>query len=426
MIKTLGLAGLASQLPKFSFAADMGSKRIKVGLIGCSNRGLQAVENMICASGKDVQICAIGDLFEDRLKGGANRIEGLKKKYGERFGADIVDLPASRQFAGWDAYKQVIAENVDVIIHATPPAFRPMHLKACIEANKHVFAEKPACVDVAGARLLKEISKEASKRRLSIIPGVQRRYHCGYMEAAKRVQDGQIGEIISAQCFWLNSRFFIQNFDHKIADPYEMEYQVRNWFIFRWLSGDSYVEQHVHNIDVISWIMGRNPKEVVGNGGRALDIPFPEMGDRFSHFAVDYDYGKGVHCASYSRRENKTADYVLERIIGTKGVLETSMGGQQITGENPWKADGKYPQCLEEEHRILIDSVKNNEPVNMLDAMTDSTLMAIAGRESAYTGFKFKFDWIAERSKNSWLPEKLEFGKHENIFVPIPGKYKLE
>lgn len=426
-IKTVSVMGAAAALPKFSWAT--GDKAtLKVGLIGCSGRGTDAVRNILDAAKGSVKIVAIADLFPDRLEYAMKRFAGFESKFGYCKGH--FDIPASRQYAGWDAYKQLLADaDVDIVIHATPPVFRPLHLRAIVEAGKHMFVEKPACVDPSQARELYEIADLADKKGLTVIPGVQRRFHPGYVEAIKRIQDGQIGDIIAVQAYWLNSRFFIQDGGKlrlQNPDPMQMEYQIRNWFIFRWASGDCYVEQHVHNLDVVRWALGKDPVEVNGLGGRRWDIPYPQYGDRFSHFAVDFDFGDGLHCASYSRREQKSKDYVLERFVGTKGVLETNENNmQRITGDKPWEAPKGLPHALVEEHRVLLDSVRNNKKINMLRDMIGSTLMAIAGRESCYSGTNFKYGWIKQKSKLSLAPKEWKFGVHDIDPIPLPGEYKL-
>ena len=426
-LKTASILGITSTLPRFSWAEGNKAK-LKVGLVGCSGRGLGAVKNMMDAANGAVEMVAIADLFQDRLDLAMKKFSQYQAKFDSCKGN--FDIPKSRQYCGWDAYKQLLDEGgVDVVIHATPPVFRPLHIRATVEAGKHMFVEKPACVDPTQARELYEIADMADKKGLTIIPGVQRRFHPGYVEAIKRLQDGQIGDIIAVQAYWLNSRFFIQDGSKlrlQNPDPMQMEYQIRNWVIFRWASGDCYVEQHVHNLDVVRWALGKDPVEVNGVGGRRWDIPYPQMGDRFSHFAVDYDFGEGLHCASYSRRENKSKDYVLERFIGTKGILETNENRmQRITGNKPWEAPKDQPQALVEEHRILIDSVLNNKKINMLRDMVGSTLMAIAGRESCYSGTNFKFGWIEKKSQQSFAPKEWKFGVHDIDPIPLPGEYKL-
>ncbi len=424
-IKTIATTGAIATLPRFSWAQNT-KARINVGLIGCSGRGIGAVRDMLVAANGAVNIVALADLFQDRIDVALKAFKGYEKK---SWGKGNINIADNKKFVGWDAYKELIArDDIDLIIHATPPVFRPLHLRAAVEANKHIFVEKPACVDPVQARQLMEIADLADKKKLSIVPGVQRRFDQGYRECVKRIQDGDIGEIISAQAYWLNSRFFIQNggkpYMHN-PNPMEMEYQIRNWFIFRWTSGDCYVEQHVHNLDVVRWVMGKDPVEVNGVGGRRWDIPYPELGDRYSHFAVDFDFGNGVHCSSFSRREQKSKDYVLERFVGTKGIAELNYTGQKIIGAKAWQSPKGLPNMLNEEHRYLIESILNNKPLNMLRDMVDSTLMAIAGRESCYAGQNFKFNWIKHRSKLSYEPKEWKFGKHDLPQIPLPGEYKL-
>ncbi len=435
MLKTTALAGTYAMMPKFSFAAVKGSDRIKVGVIGCSGRGISAVRDMLNAD-SNVCIVALADLFEDRIQFALDKFADYTspKKAGEPsnysntgFPKECFDIPKERQFVGWDAYKKLLETDVDLIIHATPPVFRPMHLRACVEAGKHIFVEKPACVDAVQIRELYETAKLADEKKLCIIGGIQRRFHAGYVEGIKRIQDGDIGEILSTQCYWLNSRFFIQKLNTSNPDPESMEYQIRNWFIFTWASGDSYVEQHVHNLDIILWgLNGKKPKEVNGLGGRRWDIPFPEMGNRFSHFAVDFDFGDGLRCASYGRREEKAGGYVVERFVGTKGVFETSdINNVRITGAKAWESPKSVPQCLVEEHAELLRCVRNGVHRNMLSELTDSTYMAIAGRESAYAGTRVKYDWFLMRSQKSYLPTEFSFGKKPIDPIPLPGIYKF-
>lgn len=422
-IKSAAALGALAALPKYSWAEGKKSQ-LKVGLIGCSGRGLGAVGDMLAAAKGAVKFVAIADLFPDRLDVAMNAF----KRYEGKFGKECFDVPVSRRFSGWDAYAQLIAEDVDVIIHATPPVFRPLHLRAAVEAGKHLFVEKPACVDPVQARELEQVADLADKKGLSIIPGVQRRFHKGYQEAIKRVHDGEIGELLGAQVYWLNSRFWIQNGGKlylQNPDPMQMEYQIRNWFIFRWISGDCYVEQHVHNLDILRWVVGKDPLIVCGVGGRRWDLAYPSLGDRFSHFAVDYDFGDGLHASSYSRREPKSKDYVFERFVGTKGALETSYEKQRIIGPKAWESPTDIPQCMQEEHRVLIESVLNGKPINMLRDMLNSTLMAIAGRESCYAGRDFKFAWLKNRSKQSFAPKEWKFGVHDINGVPLPGEYEL-
>ena len=278
-----------------------------------------------------------------------------------------------------------------------------------------------------------ELSAEADKKGLSVVCGTQRRYHQGYQEIIKRVQDGMIGEPLSAQAYW-NSSGYVgdpqQNRDELGYDT--MEYQIRNWFSFIWTSGDHIVEQHVHNLDVIMWALGDNrfPKEVRGWGGRSTDLPTPKYGDRFSHFTVDFDMGDGLRLFSFCQQDPKCAGEVGERLIGTKGIMNTALWGSKQTitdlkGNVLYAAPDNVPECLEMEHKVLLDSIRAGKPINKLNMLINSTLLAIAGRMSAFSGKKFKYEWMMKRSQENLMPEKMEFCKHPTAGVPVPGKYKL-
>ena len=428
MLKAAAVASAYAALPKYSFAAAKGSDKLKVGVIGCSGRGIAAVRDMINAD-RNVEIVALADLFPDRIDYALSRFESYKNNKTKPLPADCFNVKKEMIFTGWDAYKQLLQTDVDLVIHATPPVFRPMHLKACLEAGKHVFIEKPGAVDAVGARQLYECADLADKKGLSVIGGIQRRFHKGYMEGIERMKAGELGDITSTQAVWLNSKFFIQKMRLQNPDPESMEYQVRNWFIFTWTSGDCYVEQHVHNLDIILWGLDKKPIMVNGLGGRRWDLPVPQMGNRFSHFAVDFDFGNNLHCYSYSRRETGAQEMVQEKFMGTKGTLELSLQRQRIIdndGKTLWEMPQKdLPQCLEEEHRVLIEAIRSGKQKNMIRELADSTVMAIAGRESAYAGRAFKYDWLLAKSQKNYLPAECKFGKKPVDGIPIPGEYQL-
>lgn len=432
-VKTAGIAGLAAAtLPKFSFAAVKGDDRIKVGLIGCGGRGTGATINMICAD-QNVQLVAVADLFEDKIEPSLKRIQdNCKKKFPDKADA-IIDPSKVKKFSGWNCVDELLKEDVDVVIEATPPCFRTPHYAKIVAAGKHAFLEKPCSIDITQARQMFELSAEADKKGLCVVCGTQRRYHQGYQEIIKRVQDGMIGEPLSAQAYW-NSSGYVgdpqQNRDELGYDT--MEYQIRNWFSFIWTSGDHIVEQHVHNLDVIMWALGddRFPKEVRGWGGRSTDLPTPKYGDRFSHFTVDFDMGDGLRLFSFCQQDPKCAGEVGERLIGTKGIMNTALWGSKQTitdlkGNVLYAAPENVPECLEMEHKTLLDAIRAGKHINKLNMLINSTLLAIAGRMSAFSGKKFKYEWMLKRSQENLMPEKMEFCKHPTAGVPVPGKYKL-
>ncbi len=425
-VKSSAIMGMAATLPRYSFAKAKGNDRIKVGLIGCGGRGRGAVCNMISAD-QNIELVAVADLFANKPQLALDHIQKHINKLGDS-AKGVLDMSKVKRFIGLNCVDEILATDIDVVIDACPPVFRTPHFEKIVAAGKHAFLEKPPCVDAVQARKMLELSKIADEKGLCVVCGTQRRYYEGYQEMVKRVQDGEIGEIVNAQCYW-NSNIYVGGPEFLRNEELAwdtMEYQIRNWFSFIWASGDHIVEQHVHNLDVVRWALGKDPVEVNGIGGRRWDIPYPQYGDRFSHFGVDFDFGNGLHCASYSRREQKSKDYVLERFVGTKGILETNENNmQRITGAKPWEAPKGLPHALIEEHRVLIDSVLNNKKINMLREMVDSTLMAIAGRESCYSGTNFKYGWIKQKSQLSLAPKEWKFGVHDIDPIPLPGEYKL-
>jgi predicted dehydrogenase len=432
-VKTSAILGAAAALPRYSLAAARGSDRIKVGIIGCGNRGCGAFINMMEAD-QNIKLVAMADLFEDKLERGRKRIIEAAKKYEN--GAEIAAEGKIKRFIGVGCEDQLLAEDVDVVIDACSPVFRTPHFEKIVAAGKHAFLEKPPCVDAVQARKMLELSKKADEKGLCVVCGTQRRYDVGYQEAIERIRNGEIGEIVSAQCYW-NASIYVGGpkfLNHEELACDTMEYQIRNWFSFIWASGDNIVEQHVHNLDVAMWALGdnRKPVEVRAWGGRSTDLPMPKFGDRFSHFAVDFDMGNGLRLASYCQQDPKAAPEVGERIIGTNGIMYSNLYGQisisERNGKKRWVFDKSQRKrdSMVEEHAFLLDAIRKGKHVNKIDQLVNSTLLAIAGRMSAYSGMKFKFDWVLKKSQESFEPEKIELAKKMPMNgVPVPGKYKL-
>jgi myo-inositol 2-dehydrogenase / D-chiro-inositol 1-dehydrogenase len=366
---------IASSLSSIPGAYAAGSDEIRVGVIGCGGRGTGAIDNVL-SSAEGVRLVAMGDLFKDRLQ---SSLENLTKH-----GAKI-DVPADRQFVGWDAFKKVVAvSDVNYIILATPPAFRPMHLRAAIEAGKNVFTEKPVAVDPAGIKTVFELADVAKSKGLAVVAGTQRRHQAAYIEAMKRVHDGAIGDVVALRAYWNQGGLWTKPRQPEWTD---MEWQLRNWLYFTWLSGDHIVEQHVHNLDVANWYMGdKIPVRVVGVGGRQARTG-PEYGHIYDHFGLDYEYDNGVHLMSMCRQQPGTPGLVAEFAAGSKGRCDTQDGVRyEILGPNAWKYSAQPTEPYVQEHTDLIASIRGGTPLNELRRVAESTLTAIAGREAAYTG----------------------------------------
>ncbi len=397
---------MSSRRPCTLWAA--GSDTIRVGVIGCGGRGSGAAQNCV-ASSPGVKIVALADAFGDRL-------QGLKKRF---------SVPDDRCFTGLDAYKQVLAlPDVNLVILATPPGFRPVHLAAAIQAGKNVFMEKPVCVCPSGYKMVVEASEQAQQKGLAIVTGTQRRHQAIYVETMKRIHDGAIGDIVSAQAYWNQGALWVNQRKPGQAD---VDWQIRNWLYFTWLSGDHIVEQHVHNIDVINWAFKDvQPETVHALGGRQWRTG-PEYGNIFDHFGVEFIYPNDVRTISMCRQIDRTTDNVSERIVGTKGICRPDQG--QILGEKAWsyKSSGQEVDPYVQEHTDLIKSIRDGKPLNEGKRIADSTLCAIMGRESAYSRQQFKRAWFLGRCTLDLVPPtdlKLTDSKPVPAFA-VPGVYQL-
>jgi predicted dehydrogenase len=408
--KTAAVASVAAAMPGNLGVFVSGSDAIRIGVIGCGGRGTGAAIDCLTAD-PGVEVVALGDLVPDRV---ASALKNLTGKFPDR-----VKVPPSRCFTGFDNYRGVCScPDVNLIVTAAPPGFRPMHLKAMVEAGKHVFMEKPVAVDPVGVRSVIASSDLAARKRLAIVAGTQRRHQTSYLELMKRVQGGQIGEIVGAQCYWNQGDLWVRKREPNMT---EMEWQCRNWLYFSWLSGDHIVEQHVHNIDVVNWAMGSMPKNVMGMGGRQVRVA-SEYGNIFDHFAVEYEYGNGVRVASQCRQTKGCAERIAERIVGTKGV---ALGSGEILGEKPWKFTAKEANPYVLEHVDLIASIRSGKPLNEGRQIAESTMCAIIGRMSAYTGRAISWEWAMNSSTLDLSPARYEFGPNPVDPVAIPGTTPL-
>jgi myo-inositol 2-dehydrogenase / D-chiro-inositol 1-dehydrogenase len=400
---------LASGLAGIHGAYAAGSDEIRVGLIGCGGRGTGAIGNAI-DSAPGVRLVAMGDMFKDRLQDSLKNLE----KYGDK-----IAVSPDNQFVGWDAYKKVVAQSdVNYVILATPPAFRSTHLRAAIEAGKNTFTEKPVAVDTMAIKNCLELAELSKSKNLAIVAGTQRRHQPAYLEAMRRVQDGAIGDVTSMRVFWNQGGLWTKP---RQAEWTDMEWQLRNWLYFTWLSGDHIVEQHVHNLDVANWVMGGPPVRVTGVGGRQARTA-PEYGNIYDHFGLDYEYASGAHVLSMCRQQPGTPGLVAEFATGTKGTCDTQDGVRyEIKGADAWKWSGEPVDPYVQEHTDLIASIRNGTPLNELRRVTESTLTAIAGREAAYTGKVVTLEQLMA-APFSLMPSKLEFGPIAVPPVAIPGQ----
>jgi predicted dehydrogenase len=367
------------------FVHAAGSDVLKVGLIGCGGRGKGAASQALHAD-KNVKLVALGDAFADRLQ---DAHDYLKKHKDNADVADRVAVPDDHCFTGLGAYKQVI-DRVDVVLLATPPGFRPMHLRAAIDAGKHVFCEKPMAVDGPGVRKVLAAAAEAKKKNLSLVSGFCWRRHPIMRETMKRIHDGALGDIRAMQCSYNTGPLWVRP---REAGWTDMEYQLRNWYYFTWLSGDFNVEQHVHNLDKVAWALkDEYPVKAVGLGGRQVRTG-PEFGHIFDHHAVAYEYAGGAKLFSFCRQQANCAPDVSDHFWGSRGtchVIAKFPPKVTITGPDAWKskAERNDPKLdmYQIEHDELFASIRDGKPINDGEWMAKSTLMAIMGRMATYTG----------------------------------------
>src|SRR5262245_15983520 len=364
------------------YAAD--SQTMNVGLIGCGGRGMGAVRNILDAD-KNVQIVGLCDLFEDKVKRALGNLQKGKR-------TDQIVASPETCFHGFDGYKKLLqVQDLNYVIIATPPGFRPYHLEAAIEAGKNIFTEKPVAVDVAGIRKCLELVTKSKEKNLKIAAGTQRRHQAGYIETMKQVHNGLIGDIVSARVYWNGTT----PWDHtpRPKGMSDAHYQLYNWYHFVWLCGDHIVEQHVHNLDVANWALKGNPIKATGMGGRSnRRVGDPkDAGHIFDHFAVEYEYPNNVIVQSYCRQIDGCANAVDEHFVGTKGRVYTNNNGTYLlNGKELAPADRIDPYV--QEHNDLINAIRDDKPINELENVTNSTFTAILGRMSAYSGKALKWD----------------------------------
>jgi predicted dehydrogenase len=421
----VGSIAVAGNLAVGAYAA--GNDIIKVGLIGCGGRGRGAVKNILEAEhrlNKDnpkVQIVAVADAFEDVAKNAAKTFSNPESDtYGQY--AKQVKITPDTTFGGLDAYQKLLATDVNLVILATPPGFRPYHLEAAIKAGKNIFCEKPVAVDATGARKCYSLVDEAKKKNIAIVAGTQRRHQKAYIEVMKKVHGGEIGEIRAARCAWNGREPWYKKRPEGMADS---TYQLTNWYHYLWLCGDHIVEQHVHNLDVINWAMNDHPVKASGFGGRAFRHPGPakEAGQIWDHFAVEYEYKNGVRLSSYCRHFPVPHDDVSETVIGTTGVSYTRDGSAYQINGKPVGSDNI--SAYVQEHIDLLNSIRANAPLNELKSVTDSTFTAILGRNACYACATLGWDDMLSRAEDT-MPKDFTLGKAmDAAAAPRPGSWQL-
>ncbi|NLB26895.1 MAG: Gfo/Idh/MocA family oxidoreductase [Bacteroidales bacterium] len=383
-------------------------KELKAGVIGCGGRGSGAALNFLDA-GPNLTITALGDVFQDR-------IDNLKNKLKEQKG---IDIPQEKCFIGFDAFEKVIDTDVDIVILATSPKFRAQHFEAAVKARKHVFMEKPVAIDPTGIRQVIAAAKMADAQGLKIVTGTQRRHEHSYINLLKEINNNAIGNIVSANVYWNGGKLW-----HRDNNPdwSEMEWMIRDWVNWCWLSGDHIVEQHIHNLDVATWYMGTHPVKALGFGSRQRRV----TGDQYDNFSIDYLYEDGRHMHSTCRQINGCANGVYEVFNGTKAIATTTGHKPQIidsSGNQLFVAEASEISPFLQEHIDLVTCIRKDIPVNEAEQTAISNLVAIMGRVSAYTGKEVSYEEMMN-SDMKLGPEKYimgNIGYIEKATIPVPG-----
>ena len=401
-------------IPVLNDKADDG-KELKAGVIGCGGRGSGAIVNLLTAA-NGIKVVALGDTFADRL-------EGLKKNLAEKHNQVV---PDANCFVGFDAYKKVIDSGVDMVIIATPPVFRPVHFQYATEKGVHSFLEKPIAVDPKGYRMIMATAKQAQAKGLSVVTGTQRHHQRPYVEAFQKIQQGMIGEITGGNVYWNQGMLWYKERQKGWSD---MEWMIRDWVNWKWLSGDHIVEQHVHNIDVFLWFSGLKPVKATGFGARHRRI----TGDQYDQFSIDFEMENGIHLHSMCRQIDGCSNNVSEFIQGTKGSWNSANHEiKDLAGNVIWKFDAEAekaaytqtnPYVLE--HVDWVNHIRKGTAHDEATECAISCLAGVMGREAAYTGATVTWDEISA-SNLDYMPEKLELGKMDmsEYVVKVTGKAK--
>jgi len=400
-----------------SRAAADERRPLRLGIVGCGGRGAGAIQDSLSIN-EGVTLVAAADLHDSKCA-------ALRKGLAERFAGKIA-LDDAKMHGGLDGYKRVLDDpQVDVVLFATSPGFRPAYVKAAVEAGKHVFAEKPVCVDPAGYRTCLEAHALAVSKGTAIVTGTQYRRQANYIGAVEQIRQGRIGDVIGATTRYCSSGIWYRARKPGMSD---VDYQLDNWMHFIWLSGDQIVEQAVHNIDAVNWVMGTNPLSAFGSGGR---FTRPDDSEMWDSVTVDYEYPGDRIVSFMCRQIPGTAGDNGTVVYGTTGTchIGAMSGGSRIfdrAGTKIWEMKGSIADAYRQEHKDLIDSIRAGTPIVELRQTADSSLVAVLGRVAAYTGQRVTFDFLAKESKLDLFPKDLaRDGSLPKPQHAVPGRTKL-
>jgi predicted dehydrogenase len=407
-----GGAALTSVLPVARAAHNSVKETLRIGLIGCGGRGSGAVINA-CMADKDVRVTALADAFPDRLQ---SCLEGLQAS--EDAVTRALEVTKENQFTGTNCHVGLINSGVDVVLLCSPPYFRPAQMEAAVAAGKHIFCEKPIAVDAPGVRRVMKSSELCKAKGLSLVSGLCWRYDLGVNATMERIKAGEIGDVRAIESNYVTGELW-----HRGNNPQwsKIEYQLRNWLYFAWLSGDIPAEQHIHTLDKALWVMGdKPPARCWGTGGRQKRTD-AMYGNTYDHFATVFEWENGVKCFSHCRQMNNCFNENECHVYGTTGKARILRNEIEAPGKN-WRYSEKKPSMYDVEHVALFKSIREGKPINNGEYMCNSTMMAIMAREASYTGKAFEWEQMWNDEKVLGPSEmQLESGDFDPGPVPVPG-----
>ena len=419
-----GALATAVQFPHVANAAAAGDK-IKIGWVGCGGRGTGAANQALNAD-SNLVMWSMGDIFQDKIDSGLDSLKAVQAKTPEK-----INVTKDRQFTGLDAFQKVLNSGVDVVLLTTSPGFRPMHIKAAIEAGKHVFAEKPMAVDGPGVRSVMESIKLAKQKNLALVDGFVWRWTNANREVYEKIHGGALGEIMAVYSSYYGGAVDRYPKWNRTNTKTDLEWQIRRWYYFTWLSGDHIVEQAIHSIDKLMWTMKDEPPEsVICTGGRQCrpGEPGGEYGNIYDHFAAEYKWASGVKGYHFCRQIDRTHGAVTDQVFGTKGVYEGESGSRRHVirgGENPWRWKGEARDGYQTEHDEMYASIRAGKPLNTGDRFIKTTLCAIMARMAAYTGKEITWE-MALNSKEDLFPKNIHWDMKLPVApVAMPGSTEL-
>ncbi len=432
-------APAAFSIVKPRLVRGAGKEKLQAGLVGCGGRGTRAIFEMMAAT-ENVELTAMADVFEDKLEGSLRRLREadtreLKLLAGQTVVRDgkphrltveelKTDIPArikvapDKHFVGQEAFAKLLKTDIDVVLLITPPGHRPLHFEAAVEAGKHVFIEKPIATDPVGTRRVMEAGRKAQERGLTVVSGTEMRYTPQFIETREQIQAGAIGDIVATYAYWFGNAIF--HAAERKPGWSEIEWQHRNWYSFVWICGDQLVEQSVHFIDMLDWVMGTHPNKAIANGGRAWrQDDNPVHGDVFDVMDVEFTYPNGVKLTSMSRHYPRY-DHLPRRtgpkLVGTKG---------QSNGSDLARTTEKFVGGMREQ-ALLVNSIRGDGPyINNTQDVAESTMVCIMGREAAYSGQEITWDQVMQ-SQLDLYPKDLRPGAEIPVpKVRVPGEYRF-